>query len=151
MIFSTVLVAGASGCASKAQSAGTTAPPPASTTHTSAATSPTSAGLPAVTRTPDPNHPAVGPDTPAIGVAYPFDLLTHCGVHTAHFGGRDWITDTIQPEPSPKPDPKTGVTHYTGSTPGYMTLVSADTARFDDPGVVTAIFHPATGKLPMCA
>ena len=151
MIFSAVLVAAASGCASKAQSAGTTAAPPTSTTRTSATVSPTSTALPAVTRTPDPDHPAVGPDAPVIGVAYPYDLFTHCGVRWAHFGGRDWITNPVQPEPKPKPDPRTGVTSYTGSTPGYMTLVSADTARFDDPGVVTAIFHPATGKLPMCS
>ncbi|WP_194918715.1 hypothetical protein [Catenulispora rubra] len=145
VICGTILVTAASGCASKAQPAGNAALPPASTT-----TSPTSTSLPAVTRTPDPNHPSRGPATPVIGVAYPFDLFTHCGVHVAHFGGRDWITDAVQPEPKPKPDPRTGVTTYTGSTPGYMTLVSAGTARFDDPGVVTAVFHPAAGKLPMC-
>jgi hypothetical protein len=43
------------------------------------------------------------------------------------------------------------VTTYTGYTAGFMTLVAPDTLRFDVPGVVTAVFHPTTRSIELCA
>jgi hypothetical protein len=107
--------------------------------------------VPAVTWTPDPTAAKGGPDAPQIGVSYPFDLLTHCGIHWAAFGGKTWATDTQLPEPRPKPDPKTGVTTYTGYTAGFMTLLAPGTLRFDAPGGVSAVFHPTSAPIGLCA
>lgn len=106
--------------------------------------------VPAVTWTPEPDAAKRGPDSPKIGVAYPFDLLTHCGIRWATFGGRTWVTDVRLPEPVAKPDPRTGITTYTGYTAGFMTLVAPDTLRFDAPGVVSAVFHPTSKPIEVC-
>jgi hypothetical protein len=103
-----------------------------------------------VTWTPNPTAAKRGPDSPTIGVAYPFDLLTHCGIRWATFGGRTWVTDALLPEPRPKPDPRTGITTYTGYTAGFMTLIEPDTLRFDAPGVVSAVFHPTSESIGLC-
>jgi hypothetical protein len=86
-----------------------------------------------------------------MGVPYPFDLLTHCGIRWARFDGRNWAPAEPLPEPRPTADPKTGVTVYTGYTAGYMILVTADTARFQAPGVVTVDFHPLNDAPSACA
>jgi hypothetical protein len=129
---------------SKSSTIGSVASPPPET--------PDSGGprVPQVTWTPNPGAAKRGPDTPQIGVAYPFDLLTHCGIHWAAFGGKTWVTDALLPEPQPKPDPRTGTTTYTGYTAGFMTLVAPDTLRFDAPGVVSAVFHPTSKQIELC-
>jgi hypothetical protein len=70
-----------------------------------------------------------GPADPETGVAYSFDLYTHCGIRWTTFGGRDWRA--VQPAPEPKalpgPDGVSTVDFYTGGT---MTLVDEDLLRF---------------------
>lgn len=145
------ILGSAGGSRTSAAPASSTPGPTATGSVTSA--SPTAATTPSnkVTWTPNPTAPRSGPATAAIGIAYPFDLLTHCDIRYAHFDGRWWQTDHTVPEPKPKPDPESGITSYNGYTAGFMTLVSADTARFDDPGVVTVTFHPMAGQPLPCA
>jgi hypothetical protein len=70
-----------------------------------------------------------GAARPELGVAYPFDLMTHCGIRWTTFGGRDWRA--LQPAPEPKvlpgPDGVSTVDFYTGGT---MTLVDENLLRF---------------------
>jgi hypothetical protein len=138
------------GCGSTAgvQVAATVAP----TRPASTATTGTAAALPA--RTADPMNEQVGPADPAVGRAYPYDLLVHCGIRYARFGGRSWQTDRMIAAPKPVPDRSTGVTTVTGLLPGYMTLVSATQARFEAPGsglTVAVDFHLMRGDTPLCA
>lgn len=76
-------------------------------------------------------------DDPVIGVAYPFDLLTHCGIRSAKFGGHWWLA--VAPTDQPHPGG-----HDT--TAGTMTLVGPDDARFDYAGG-TAEFRSAAGPV----
>jgi hypothetical protein len=103
----------------------------------------------------DPGRPRTGPADPQLGVAYPYDLYTHCGIRYAQFGGRWWEVSPPRAEPAARAGAD-GVTRYTGYTAGTMTLVGTDVARFvvdvrhaapDDP-VVT--FFPASGQPPPC-
>lgn len=94
----------------------------------------------------DPLHPRTGPATPAVGVAYPYDLYTHCGVRYAYFDGHWWAADS----PSPA-DPSQGGNPYTGYVTGSMTLTSKATARFDVPHRITATFHPFAGRPQPCS
>ncbi|MEK6443613.1 hypothetical protein [Pseudonocardia sp. T1-2H] len=62
-------------------------------------------GAPAVVAA-APAAPAAAPtggtvDDPVIGVAYPFELLTHCGIRAANFAGHWWraTAPTDQPHP----------------------------------------------------
>jgi hypothetical protein len=95
------------------------------------------------------------PADPELGVAYPFDLYSHCGIGFARFAGRTWRAEPPRHEPRPLPDAG-GVTTYDGYTPGTMTLVSEDTARFlvdperaaDDGTPI--VFHPTTVEPPLC-
>jgi hypothetical protein len=80
-------------------------------------------------------------DDPVIGVGYPFELLTHCGIQAANFAGHWWraTAPTDQPHPGGK-----------GYTAGTMTLVSPQDARFDYPGG-SAEFAPAEREPMRCA
>ena len=91
-------------------------------------------------------HPQTGPATPSVGVAYPYDLLTHCGVRYAYFEGRWWEADS----PSSR-DLAKGSNPYTGYVAGTMTLTSDATARFDLPHTITATFHPLSGLPKACS
>lgn len=73
--------------------------------------------------------PRTGPATPQFGVAYPFDLYTHCGIDFAMFGGWYWQAIIALPDPRRTPDAH-GVTTYTGYVSGLMTLVDQDTVQF---------------------
>lgn len=99
-----------------------------------------------------------GPSDPQVGVSYPFDLLTHCGISTTHFSGRYWHA-TPRPEPSWRPGAN-GTYSYDGYTAGTMTLLSGDLLRFviTDPQVVgdgdsvDFMSLPATAPSPLpCA
>lgn len=103
----------------------------------------------------DPARPRSGPAEPQLGVAYPFDLYTHCGVEFARFGGRWWQASPARPEPRPRAAGD-GTTAYTGYTAGTMSLVGTEAARFvidlryaeaDEP-VVT--FFPTSEEPPPC-
>jgi hypothetical protein len=87
---------------------------------------------------------ATGPDNPAVGTSYRYDLFVHCGVRYAKFGGRWWRADPEQPEPR---------TTYGGGlyVPGTMALVAADEARFtSDTPKVSATFRPLAGDPEPC-
>jgi hypothetical protein len=94
---------------------------------------------------PDPEHPRRGPDAPQIGVAYAFDMESHCGIEWAFFGGHWWQTLPVVPEP------KSGSREYTGLTSGSMTLVSADSAKFTAPGLTSVVFHPSGQPTTACS
>jgi hypothetical protein len=57
------------------------------------------------------------------GVAYRFDLLTHCGIEWAYFDGRYWVPRRSMNPPS----------DWAGITRGRMTLQDRDTAVFEGP------------------
>lgn len=103
-------------------------------------------------RTADPMHQQVGPDAPIVGRAYPYDLLVHCGIRYARFGGRSWQSDRTIAAPKPVPDPRTGVTTETGLLAGYMTLVSPAQIRFQAPGLGAGVtFRLIRGDAPLCS
>jgi len=100
------------------------APSPALVPTATADLRPSITPLHGVTLTPKSVHVAVGH-------AYPFRLLTHCGVDFAtDFDGSYWdLTD-------PRWLKQQGITPSVGNPfqDGTMTLVDTDTARFDYPG-----------------
>lgn len=126
----------------------------ASGSQSPASTSPTSPPAPVIIQPGQTAH--LGPPTPQVGVAYPFDLLTHCGITATMFGGRGWQAVHPQPEPPRRPDSH-GITHYTGYTAGTATLTSPSTLTFTvhDPESTadgqSYTFTPATKQQPICA
>lgn len=86
--------------------------------------------------------------TTATATGEPFSLLTHCGISTTQFAGRDWVALTPLPEPQIRDD-GTGVSVADGYTTGIMTVVADDLVRFTvtDPAVeevgLTVDFVPA--------
>jgi hypothetical protein len=104
----------------------------------------------------DPGDPArSGPAQAVIGVAYPFDLYTHCGIRWARFVGREWTP--VHPAPDPLRLPNSaGITTYSGYVAGTMTLIRPDLLRFTltDPhaaGSGTSFdFVPARQVVPPC-
>jgi hypothetical protein len=90
------------------------------------------------------NTPATGGgsvEPPAVGTKYPFVLYTHCGIRSAHFGGRWWkaVAPTEQPHPGGKEE-----------TAGTMELVNDDLARFTWQGG-SAEFTPSPSEpMPPC-
>jgi len=84
-----------------------------------------------------PSLPAgTGPDKPAIGAAYPYQLYVHCGVKYAKFGGRWWVAHrgTIAAARPARARRQLRL--------GTMTLVAADRARFQSTN------PPVTAELP---
>ena len=87
--------------------------------------------------------------SPAIGKAYPFELLIHCGVPIVDFGGRTW--QPVAPVPAyPGPRLVNGTATYTGYVAGTMTLVNARRLLFvADSSVVASpfsvVYEPLTG------
>jgi hypothetical protein len=93
-----------------------------------------------------PGKESRGPDQPQVGVAYPYDLYVHCGIHFARFGGQWWRAAPEQPDPRP-------AMAYGGNpyTSGTMTLVSPTEARFERHSPdVTVIFHPSSTQPEPC-
>jgi hypothetical protein len=100
--------------------------------------------------------PRSGPAQAEIGVTYPFDLYTHCGIRTARFAGRDWAA--VHPAADPQRLPNSaGIAAYTGYVAGTMILVRPDLLRFTitdryAAGTGQAFdFAPASGPAPLCA
>jgi hypothetical protein len=96
--------------------------------------------------TPIPTSTATEVATTATGE--PFSLLTHCGISTTQFAGRDWVAATPLPQPRVRDD-ATGVVVADGHTSGTMTVIDDDLLRFTvtDPAVeevgLTVDFVPA--------
>ena len=89
--------------------------------------------------------------SPAIGKAYPFELLIHCGVPIVDFGGRTW--QPVAPVPAyPGPRLVNGTATYTGYVAGTMTLVNtrrllfvADSSAVASP--FSVVYEPLTGRV----
>lgn len=112
----------------------------------------TSAGASPPARTFDRNHWQSGPAAPVLGQAYPFDLLVHCGLRYATFGGKNWETTKVVAVPQATPDPVTGITEGMVVLPGYMTLQDPSTARFEGPRLASPVmFHALNHPTPGCA
>ena len=122
---------------------------------TGAATTATGTSL---TTTPAPSNATNGPTGPGdvqaapnglvVGVAYPFDLLTHCGICETLVGGTYFEADT--PLVGPGNPPKGWVNPYQRGT---MTLLTTSTAEFHDSAGHTVRFHArpgATGFKNLC-
>ncbi|GAA2521682.1 hypothetical protein GCM10010201_19480 [Pilimelia columellifera subsp. columellifera] len=97
-----------------------------------------------------------GPARPTRGVAYPFDLLTHCGIEHARFGGRTWRSERPLRQPRPLPDAD-GLTRHTGYTAGTMTVNDRDSATFvidvrraDPFGSAEVVFYATRQTPPLC-
>ena len=92
---------------------------------------------------------------PVIGVAYPFELPTHCGIRFAEFGGRTWLADGDPAVPDPRPAADGTVTND-GVTRGTMTEISSSEVVFavDQTNYVgstkTVTFRPTTTQPPLC-
>jgi len=88
--------------------------------------------------------------SPAIGKAYPFELLIHCGAPIVDFGGRTW--QPVAPVPAyPGPRLVNGTATYTGYVAGTMTLVNARRLLFVADGSAVAspfsvVYEPLTGR-----
>jgi hypothetical protein len=88
--------------------------------------------------------------SPAIGKAYPSELLIHCGVSIADFGGRTW--QPVAPVPAyPGPRLVNGTATYTGYVAGTMTLINARRLLFAAGSSAVAspfsvVYQPLTGR-----
>lgn len=95
-----------------------------------------------------PDDTLLGPVDPHLGVAYPFDLLTHCGITGTRFGGRYFAAVHPLVEGAGNPPQGWGNPYQRGS----MTLVSADEARFVDTAGHRVRFLVAPDAIPaLCA
>jgi hypothetical protein len=89
--------------------------------------------------------------SPAIGKAYPFELLIHCGVPIVDFGRRTW--QPVAPVPAyPGPRLVNGTATYTGYVAGTMTLVNARRLLFvaDSNAVASpfsVVYEPLTDRV----
>jgi hypothetical protein len=146
------LSAALSGCAGgpdQAEPPGTAASTTTSTTTPPTSTS-SSPGL--VADNQSPTSARTGPARAEVGVAYPFDLLAHCGVNYAVFAGRTWKVEQPVADPPGEPLARGSVNYL----PGSMRLVAADELRFTVdggsrviPGVVV-VFRPTAEERPLC-
>lgn len=77
------------------------------------------------------------------GVAYRYELLTHCGVEWAYLDGRYWIA---APRIKPPPD-------WSPIESGTVTLLDEQQARFESDSGGKALFRPAPAAYepPPCA
>jgi hypothetical protein len=77
------------------------------------------------------------------GVGYRFNLLTHCGVEWAYFGGRYWV-------PKPK---VTTPSHWASIEAGTMLLEQPSVAVFeaDEGGGARFVPAPRSYRPPACA
>jgi hypothetical protein len=132
---------------------------PASGNSSADAPVPTASQSPNASADPGPIATRSGPPQAELGVAYPFDLYTHCGIRGARFAGREWTAIRPAADPQRLPD-STGITRYTGYIAGTMTLVRPDLLRFTltDPYVSGAgqsfdfvPVVPAAGPAHVCA
>jgi len=82
-------------------------------------------------------------DGVAVGRAYPFNLLTHCGIEWAYFDGRYWV-------PKPKVDPPSD---WAGIEDGTIVMERPAVAAFQAAKGGGARFVPASASYhpPTCA
>jgi hypothetical protein len=77
------------------------------------------------------------------GVGYRFNLLTHCGIEWAYFGGRYWV-------PRPRVD---APSHWANIEEGMMLLEQPGIAVFeaDEGGSARFVPAPSSYRPPPCA
>lgn len=102
------------------------------------------------------SNPRLGPAEPELGIAYPYDLYSHCGIMFAKFGGKVWKADDAVGAWAPRPDDR-GAVVDSGYTAGTMTMIDADTIvfavderRYVTDGSVEIVYHPTTEEPPTC-
>ncbi|MFD5702230.1 hypothetical protein [Streptomyces lasiicapitis] len=90
-----------------------------------------------------------GPAKPKRGKWYPYDMLAHCGVEFARFGGRGWKLERVH---------TTSGSQVKGERPrgawvlpGYMALMGPDEASFEAAGLPAMDFVPTKDAPPNCA
>ncbi len=96
-----------------------------------------------------PGNPAPAcQDGVRMGVAYEYELYTHCGIRQAYFAGRYWVADPPLGDGSGNPPPGWGNPTQRGS----MELVAPQRAEFRA-GPLGATFEPAAPSFrpQMCA
>ncbi|MFI8931603.1 hypothetical protein ACIG3E_28505 [Streptomyces sp. NPDC053474] len=108
---------------------------------------PAGATLPARER-PTGDEWAQGPARPKEGEPYAYDMLAHCEIAYARFGGRWWKLESVS---------VTSRSHVRGKAagpgnivPGYMSLIGPDAAVFEAAGLPPMHFAPHRGKPPAC-
>lgn len=74
-----------------------------------------------------------------VGVSYPYELYTHCGIRDAYFDGRLWVAKPVLSDGSDNPPEGWDNPDDVGT----MRLVSPDAATFDNAAGRTAKFAPA--------
>jgi hypothetical protein len=87
------------------------------------------------------------PDGPGavIGMSYPLQLYTHCGVLSARFDGRDWNADPpLLDEGEANPPPGWGNPFDQGT----MTLIGPNLAEFRSEAGEVARFRPRPAGEP---
>ncbi|MBA2947521.1 hypothetical protein [Streptomyces himalayensis] len=90
-----------------------------------------------------------GPRHPKQGKWYPYDMLAHCGIKFATFGGRLWQLDQIHTNSRSR---VAGEQEPAGNyVPGYMALQGPDAASFQAAGLPPTEFLPAKDEPPLCA
>jgi hypothetical protein len=140
---------GAAPAGSADPTTGSTADPTAGST---AAPTPATSPPPAVVDNQSPAQPRTGPARADVGVAYPFDLLVHCGLVYAVFADRTWKVEQPVTDPPGEPLARGGVNYL----PGSMRLTAADRLAFTVdvsssvlPGA-TVTFLPTAEERPLC-
>lgn len=132
-----------------------TAAPPAASRNTM---TPSNGGLPPLplpARTEDARSraglPMPQPSHPVIGTSYPYNWYAHCGMVYVTFGGKAWKVD--QPVTVPPMHPDSRVTSVgPPDVPGYVTLTSPTSLRFDAPTYIIGVpLHRTTETPPICA
>ena len=117
-----------------------------------------SVGITAVvwTQSADPGGELPGPANPEIGVPYPYDLYTHCGVTFARFGGRVWRKDGGVGVYVRRPR-EDGTVVEDGYTGGTMTMIDENTIVFrvdeqlyETDRRVEFVYHPSDEEPPWC-
>lgn len=95
--------------------------------------------------------PLPQPAHPGIGTSYAYNWYAHCGMVYISFDGKVWKADEPVAVPKMHPDAK-GVTWGPPIVPGYVTLLSPTTLRFDAPTYITGVpLHITTDKVPICS
>jgi hypothetical protein len=91
------------------------------------------------------------PAVAVTGVPYPYNWWSHCGLTHIFFGGKVWqVDDGPVPVPAAHPDAD-GIISDPLNVPGYVTLLSPTTLRFDAPTYVTGVLlHAVRQRPPLC-
>lgn len=132
-----------------------TAPPLAAVRSTTTATNGGLPPLPLPARTDDARSraglPMPQPEHPVVGMPYPYNWYAHCGMIYITFGSKAWKVDHPVTVPSMHPGDQ-NVTVEPPDVPGYVTLTSPTSLRFDAPTYITGVsLHVTAEAPPLCS